>query len=176
MKTFRIALLLFTVVLGACSKDETPEPDALVELWGEWKLEEYRYNGSTTVSHGELRDVSTYSGQAEPIDAVLTINEDESWDAQGSYNIAVVTTAEGETQRDEGEADFIGAGIYTMDGDQLVFDYTGDIKGGLGRANEFTVQKLTENELVLFFEETRTASEEGVEVVSEIEVYQRYSR
>ena len=178
MKKFYSLLLIgFLLSSISCSKDDdNSDNKENTSLAGEWQMEEFQYNGTTTVKQGDMMDESSYIGTAKDIDVTMTFNESEkTWESSGNYVLELVTKVNGETQTStEPYSNISGSGTFTVDGPTLKLGY--DNQAGGFEIDEATISILTENELLLEFEYSETSMVSGYEVSLVVEGSQRFSR
>lgn len=176
----KIYFLLFTLLLLlnlSCSKDEAPDNEEKLSLTGEWQLEEFNYQGTTTVRNGDMVDESSYTGTAKDIDIYMVFNEqpDKTWESGGEYTVELVATVNGEVQTsEETYSDILSSGSYSVEESILKLGYN-QTEGALA-ITEAVISKLTETELVLEFEFSETSEVSGYEVELLVKGTQRFSR
>lgn len=176
-KLYSLLLLGFLLFNVSCSKDDdNKDNDETAGLSGEWQMEEFQYNGTTTVTQGEMVDQSSYIGTAKDIDVVMNFNDsDNTWESSGSYLLELVTTVNGETETSlEPNSNIFGTGTYSVNEDNLSLGYSDD--AGVMSIDEATISKLTESELVLEFEVSETSVISGYEVELVVNGFQKFSR
>lgn len=182
MKTFRYFLVLLTfVVFVSCSNDDdTPSIDQSMAV-GEWNLEEYTYSGSTTVSQGGTTNSTSYVGEFYDIDARLTLNSDNTYRSEGSYNLELSYTLGGETiTQDMPTSNFESTGTYTIQGNRILTDAEQPPLEQPGQLtieiSEGTIEELTSNRMVLVFDEVYDSDAQGMQMNITVEGRQVYSR
>lgn len=177
MKTFKyfLATLAFVTLLSCSGDDDSPTIDASLVV-GEWNLDEYNYTTSTTVSQGGESYTATGIGEATNLDARLIFNNDNTLQTEGSYNIKLSTTAEGETSVSNTPINLDGSANYRIDGNKMTItnaQQTGVEDVGF---NEVTIVELTASRMVWSLEETITTEIEGMTLSMAVEAMQVFSR
>lgn len=178
MKKFYIFLLpVLFLSLTSCSKEDDNNDQESSDLAGEWQMEAFQYQGTTTVKQGESFDQSSFTGTAKDMDAkiVFIASPDNTWESSGSYSLELVTIVNGETYTsEENYSNISEGGAYSLDGRTLSIGYN-EQEGALA-ITECTIAKLTESELVLEFQMAETSEVSGYEVELLIEGTQSFSR
>lgn len=187
MKITKLLMLLlaFTFVASCSKDDDTPTPpvEQPTGIAGEWQLEEYKYSGSSTVSHEEFTYTSSYTGIAKNIDVRLIIDtEPNTWRTEGGYTLELSTTAEGEIEvREIVVNNLANSGSFLLEEDQFFPDNQNPGFPEPGEINPmdmttFTVEELTATRLVLSFSETHETTQNGMRGETSLEGTQVYSR
>lgn len=164
MKTIKFSLLAFLFIFAtSCSSDDdSPNVDRSMVV-GDWNLQAFNYSGSTSGSF-EGVDLSTnYDGEAENINAVLSFNEDNTFDFSGSYDI--ILNAEGTSQVVNME-DVASTGNWRMDGNYIISSAAiGQVQGqGVQGPDEglMRVSEISENRMVLDVDQESSTTQGGM--------------
>ncbi|EDM43571.1 hypothetical protein SCB49_08273 [unidentified eubacterium SCB49] len=148
MKTFKFLFLaLITVSLYSCGNDDDATDDN--DLAETWNLVAFTYEGTSVSTTGSDTIESSFNGVGENINSTFTFEENpNTFSAQGSYDIVLTTTINGEattetyTSSESGLA-FDEDGTWTLNGSTLT------IAANNGEIANFEVTTLTDDVLVL---------------------------
>lgn len=142
------------LMLTSCSKDDD---DSDISVEGTWTLQSVDYDGSITSEVAGQPFSSNFDGEARDITGQLDLKSDGTYTSSGKYTIDMTYQVFGQTVTSSYEVDeFIGSGTYEVSGDQLI------AMDGQGNTTEATIDKATDNELVLSFESSRDTTDNGV--------------
>lgn len=178
MKTFKyfLATLAF-VSLFACSNDDDNPGVEAAAVVGEWNLDEYNYTSSTTVTQGENSYSTVGVGEAINLDAQMILNNDNTYQTEGSYTIKLFTTYNGETSQSNSNYYLDGTGTYRIEGNKIIL---GDQQQtGMDESisfSEATIVELTANRMVWSLDDTVTTEMEGMSVSISVEAILVLSR
>ena len=172
MKTIKLSLLaIFFIAFSSCSKDDDNSSDLNSSMIvGVWNLSSLNYEGVTEVNFDGTNITSSFTGIGEDIDATLTFNADNTFKNQGSYKVNLTTEGFSQTVPID---DFSTSGDWSINGNILntSTNLAQISNGGFTPAettSEVTIQEMTENRIVLIFEQISKFDASGFENISTI--------
>lgn len=80
---------LLSFFIFSCSGDDNSIDTA--NLSGEWELEAFNYEGTSSVSQNGQTYSSSYSGESSDIDAKVNFKDNNTWESEGSYLVTLTT-------------------------------------------------------------------------------------
>lgn len=171
MKNFKLLLLAFLAVsIVSCKSDDDSDGgggDTSGNLIGTWIGVDLDYSGSTTTTADGLPPITAdFVGETTESDYTLTFSEEPNEVvSDGSYTIELTTTILGETQTNTEDLDFFLTGTWTRDGNTLTISAE-------GRTEEYTIEELTDDSLILVSQTTEDLGDEelGLEIITEIDL------
>ena len=183
MKNFRYSILAFIIfnVVSCSGEDDSPKLETS-NLVGEWFREDMNYTGTSTVNFGETSMTTLFSGELLESDAIIFLKENNTWTSGGNYTIRLTSDIEGMTDVQEvSVTDLSGSGTYSVNGNifttnQEELDFDGDFEMSPMEISEATISELTDERLVLTFDNIQVVNMEGMEVEIRIEGSQILTR
>ena len=179
-----IVLLVFGLtMLNSCSDESTDasnETDG--ELLGVWEFVELDYSGTSVAQFQGQDFTTTYDAVGTNIDATMEITENPNdLVFTGSYDIDLTFSFAGQTQSQSYPLDDVDSisswtrsgNILTIDGELVTIEGT-DL--GEAQAQDYTIEELTDNTLVLTSSITQIVDNQGLESTVSIEIYMRFTR
>ncbi len=164
MKNIKFSLLaLLFIAVTSCSEDDAPSKNNSM-IVGDWKLEEFNYQGETSGTYQGMDLSSSYEGIGKNINATLSFNEDNTFDFQGDYEVDL--SYEGMTQNYPME-NVSSSGNWSVDGDYIITSsaigqvQTQAVVGP--QEGRMRISELTENRMVLIIDQESTMSQSGMD-------------
>jgi hypothetical protein len=179
--------LVFLVVFGltvlnSCSDDDNDSNSTDGEILGVWELVEFDYSGASVAEFQGQDFSTTYDGAGTNIDATMTMTENPNdLVFSGSYDVDLTFTFAGQTQSQTYPLDDVesvsswsrSGNILTIDGDFATIEGT-DL--GEVQTQDYTIEQLTDNTLVLTSMITQVVNNQGLDSTVSIEIYMRFTR
>lgn len=171
MKTLKFSLITLLLIFSfSCSKEEDSDSDVDKSgMIGEWNLQNFEYDGTTTMTFGETTYTMEYSGVTTESDVIINFKEDGSYSAHGGYT--VLLTMEGmdyEVPLEMGSS----TGDWSIEGDKMLLSEgfvtlsTGEEMAS--KPNEAIIDEISANRIVLLFSHEETINESGYENIVNI--------
>lgn len=116
-----ITLIILTFTLASCSTDDAPDSVDTNLIIGEWSMTEFTYNTETTVTFGGQTINSQGDGEGSNFDYNVTFSEDNTLVANGSYDLTITGTVNGEaiSAQNSTVSEVNTNGDWSINGDQL---------------------------------------------------------
>ncbi|MFC0604290.1 lipocalin family protein [Winogradskyella pulchriflava] len=177
-----VLLVLSLTVFSSCSDDDSDSNSTSGELLGVWEMVEMEYTG-TSVTAVQGQDFTTsYDGVGSNMDTTMEITENpNNLLFSGSYDIDLTFSFVGQTQNQTVSLDDVeSVSTWTRSGNTLTID--GDfatIEGvdlGEVQTQDYTIEELTDNTLVLTSSINQVVTNQGVDNDVSIEIYMRFTR
>lgn len=183
MKKLKVlaVLALSLVVLISCESDSN-STDTSGDLLGTWNMVEFDYSGTSSAEFQGIPITTTYEGVGTNMDATMMFTEDPNeLMFEGSYDIELTFEFSGQTQTQtfpindaqstttwsrNGNILTIEEGFVSIEGSDL-----GDVE-----SQEYTIQELTANTLILTSNVTQELTQQGVTSTVTLESYIRFTR
>ncbi len=109
---------LLSFFIFSCSGDDNSIDTA--NLSGEWELEAFNYEGTSSVSQNGQTYSSSYWGESSDIDAKVNFKDNNTLESEGSYLVTLTTNFEGgTTEQILPIENFSGSGTFSVDGNTL---------------------------------------------------------
>lgn len=178
IKIFVVAFLMLTFI--SCSKENEPSVDNS-EIVGKWKLEEYYYTGSSKGNFEGMDLESTYDITTENPEAYLELLSDNTFKSSGTLDYIMTMEFYGEelSQNLRG-VNFTGNGNWNIEGTMLtVSNQVGSVNSEYIQQaviNTLKIDELTNNRMVLSFNEETEVTYSGLKYSVKMEGKQIYSR
>lgn len=169
MKHLLFALLLGSLALTGCDKDDTADFSSIV---GQWKLVElYTDNGMGTSSGFGVSFSFTYTFYGKDFTAVTTFSENpNTFITDGTYTAVTTTTIDGVSNTTEVTAPEYGIpGEWAIDGDTFTQILS-------GQTTEFKILELSEEKFRIRYDLDVTFTDNGVTTTDKATVYSSYER
>ena len=170
MKTIKLSFLaVLFIALSSCSKDDEPNANSSTML-GEWNLNSMFYDGKTELIYDDSNFTTSYNGTAKNIDFTLTFNADNTFNAQGGYDVDLIIEGISQTVSIE---DYMANGDWSIDGNKLITSTNfaqmsnGDVMPAES-TGDLIIQELTDNRMVLRFEQISNFETSGFENIATI--------
>ena len=162
MKKINLLFLVLLVIISSCSKDDGPS-EITGDILGQWNLTAYDYDGKSVTTAAGVSITSEFIGEGLNFDATVTFSDNPNTIvSQGDYTLRLTTTVMGETNVVEHTfSDFIGNGNWEQSGNKLSVS-SGDLE------YDYTIKRLTDNELILSLETVEDLSEQGFTIITTI--------
>ena len=158
--------ILHIISFVSCSDDS--ESITLSEeekmLVGAWQIQSFNYTGTSTGMFGGMEMTSTYKGVAQNLDAVLSFNDNRTFNFQGSYDVKLTV---------ETMDLMVPVQDASSSGDWYIQDnylYTSDALGQVNNEmvqgpqdGRMRIQENTENRLVLKIDQESEVNQNGME-------------
>lgn len=182
-------VLLFSIItLVSCSESEGNVNYDTKDLLGKWNLTNYTYNGKFEISGGPAAiPNTTFAGEGININATTTFTENPNKaNAEGSYDIKLTTTSDGDTTTDIHKiGDITSVANWQLNGDILNLA-NGELVGGnlpnqissfvnIGNA-DFKITELNSNSLKLRKSIEQNISQGGITVKINIDIAVDYTK
>ncbi len=164
MKTIKFSLvtLLFISFLS-CTEDDSPSTDTSM-VTGTWNIEAFDYSGTSSGNFEGIDMTINYSGVAENIDATLTFNQNNTFNFEGSYDVALTT--EGFTQTVH-MSNVSSTGSWEKEGDYLITTGAmGQVQGqGVPgpQESEMWISEISENRMELIIDQETMINQNGID-------------
>ncbi|SFZ94253.1 hypothetical protein SAMN05428642_10427 [Flaviramulus basaltis] len=169
MKKFTILFLSLSISLFSCSNDSDNNISA--DIVGTWIGVDVNYTGSTTTKFQGENVTANFIGEAYDVDYTLTFLENpNTFVSDGSYNIELTTTIDGQTQVDNSEnLEFLSGGSWIKVGNQLSVVEDGE-------TIILTIKELTETSMTLTAVEVEEIIDQGIAFSSTVNIVVTYIR
>ena len=170
MRKFSILFFVLTLVLSACSSDDSPL-ETSGNIVGTWIGVDVDYTGtSETTASGETIK-ATFVGESYDANYSLIFTENPNEViSEGTYSLKLTTKVSEQTQVSNSEnLTFLNSGTWDKVGDQLTI--VGD-----GQTSTATILELTDTTLKIEINETQSVSAQDVTVKYVIDVIATYTR
>lgn len=179
-----VLLVVFGLtVLNSCSDDNNDsDSDTGGELLGVWDMVEFDYSGTSVTDFMGQDFTTTYDGVGTNINATMEMTENpNNLMFSGSYDVDLTFNFAGQTQTQtypledvESLSTWTRSGnVLTIDGDFATVEGT-DL--GEVEAQDYIIEELTDNTLILTSEITQVVNNQGVDATVSIEIYMRFTR
>lgn len=164
MKTIKLSLLaIIFIAFSSCSKDDEPDTNTSMML-GEWNLSTFNYQGTSDATYEGMNLSTSYTGEAENVDFTLTFNDDNTFKAQGKYDVRLIV--EGITQVVSMD-NTASSGDWSVDGNVLntstLFTQINGSPSQGESASKLIIKELTANRMVLTFDQESEISQSGLD-------------
>lgn len=165
MKTIKFSMFaLLCIFFISCSSDDEPVNVDSSMVTGDWIIESFNYNGESSGTFEGIDLSTTYEGVGENIDAVLSFNDDNTFDFQGNYDVRL--TAEGITEVVSMD-DATSSGNWSLDGDYIVTSAAiGQVQNQAVQGpseSRMRISEVSENRMVLIIDQEDTMTQGGME-------------
>lgn len=164
MKTIKLSLLaILFIAFSSCSKDDEPNVNNPMML-GEWNLSSFNYQGTSDATYEGMNLSTSYTGEAENVDFTLTFNDDNTFKAQGTYDVRLVM--EGFTQVVSMD-NTASTGDWSVNGNVLntstLFTQINGSPSQDSSVSELIIKELTANRMVLAFDQESVINQAGLD-------------
>ncbi|MFI0429234.1 hypothetical protein [Mariniflexile sp. HMF6888] len=170
MKKINLFIIATFFVLCSCSTEDVA-PEISSDIIGTWIATSVDYGGQTVTEVSGESLTNTFTGEGYDIDFTVTFNDSpKTYISDGSYSIHLTNTVLGQTFTEDVEnVEFLENGSWEQNGNRLIIESQGE-------ETEGTIEKLTQDEFVLFVESIEDLSEQGATITSTIVVKVTFTR
>lgn len=164
MKSTKLLLIGFAIVLFSCSKKDDPKPTfSDSALAGSWLITDLTYSGKTTTTGSGISLTANFTGVGKNMNMTTIFNSNpKTVSSQGSYTITLTTSILGQSDTEDTDfEDVVTDGTWSINGDKLKVVST---QG----TDEATIVELTATSLKLKIDKTETETSQGVSATSEV--------
>lgn len=170
MKKICLLFSALILVFSSCSTEDA-SPEISSNIIGDWNAVSIEYTAETTTTVSGQTLTNNSIGEGYDIEIVVTFNESpKTVVSQGTYNVHLTSTVLGQTYtQDVAGPEFFQDGTWEQNNNKLTVT-------AQGASSEATIEKLTDNELILYIDTTEDLSEQGATITSKIKARYKFTR